>query len=148
MRECLLGGYAVLNLPVTTTDGEVHQALVFVATPECELYMGPSDIESMARDVVLSHGQSGSNAEYLFRLADWMRECVPGVVDEHLYDLDAMARKLLQCNCSLPPHSITSISSSTSSLQSSRKGSNSSPELKSQYSSHECYQPELATVLS
>lgn len=110
-RECVLGAYITHHLPVTTTDGHTHEALVYTATPECVNYMGPNDLEEMARDIVLSHGHCGPNTEYLFRLADFMREVIPWVQDDHLFDLDEAAKKLmhLQCNnrCLSPSSSIT-----------------------------------------
>ncbi|XP_072030899.1 glutathione-specific gamma-glutamylcyclotransferase 1-like [Amphiura filiformis] len=142
-RECILGGYDILNLPIFTTDGTTHQAVVFLATPECELYMGPSSVESMARDIVSSHGKCGSNTEYLFRLVDFMRECLPGVVDDHLFDLDSATKKLLKCNICSVPNSIMSSSSSMS----RKEDTTSSEKVNKQYYL-EGFQPELATVLA
>lgn len=39
--------------------------------------------------------QSGHNVEYLLRLAIFMREEIPGVQDEHLFELEKLVREQL-----------------------------------------------------
>jgi len=41
-------------------------------------------------------GASGHNVEYVLRLADWFRQKLPEVQDEHLFTLDAMIRTLIR----------------------------------------------------
>ena len=38
--------------------------------------------------VLDSRGQQGHNVEYVLKLADWIRETLPDVVDEHLFDIE------------------------------------------------------------
>ena len=53
-------------------------------------------MESVMRmQVVRSHGLSGSNVEYVTRLADFVRRHIPLDDDRDLFQLDARVRQLL-----------------------------------------------------
>lgn len=49
----------------------------------------------MASDIAEARGICGTNAEYLLRLARFMREEVPYAWDEHLYHLEHLVRARL-----------------------------------------------------
>jgi cation transport regulator ChaC len=76
------GGYDRHILPVELTTREAVRALVYVATPANEEYLGPAPLPVIAAQVRASHGPSGSNAEYVLRLAEALRE--HGAADEHV----------------------------------------------------------------
>ncbi|XP_033637965.1 putative glutathione-specific gamma-glutamylcyclotransferase 2 [Asterias rubens] len=96
-RECRLGGYAINNnTTFYTRNGCEHTVMVFTATSECEHYMGPAAPETIASQIVNSRGMSGHNLEYLFRLADIVRELIPEDNDEHLFDLEEKAKRILR----------------------------------------------------
>lgn len=59
-------------------------------------YLGPAPLDDMARQILTSNGPSGPNTEYLFNLAQFMKEQVPYVKDAHLFELDNAVRKLMQ----------------------------------------------------
>ena len=48
--------------------------------------------------VVYSSGNSGHNVEYVLRLADWMRDKLPDIEDEHLYTIESHIRRIIQEN--------------------------------------------------
>ncbi|XP_059058775.1 putative glutathione-specific gamma-glutamylcyclotransferase 2 [Achroia grisella] len=73
---------------------EPFDLTLYVATEENESYAGPASIEDMARQVVKSKGPSGTNKEYLYNLADAMRQLAPEVVDDHLFTLEAAVKNL------------------------------------------------------
>ncbi|KAH8381860.1 hypothetical protein KR009_000661 [Drosophila setifemur] len=97
-RECTLGGYATLDTKffprVASQDapfsGEAVEVLVYVATPENIHWMGEAPVEELAKQIVTCRGPSGHNAEYLLRLALFMHEEIPGVRDEHLFELERL----------------------------------------------------------
>ena len=94
-RECRLGGYAIHNTTFYTRNGSEHSVMVFTAMPDCEHYMGPATSETIAGQIVSARGMSGHNLEYLFRLADIVRELIPEDDDEHLFDLEETAKRML-----------------------------------------------------
>lgn len=64
--------------------------LVYVATPENSHWLGDAPLEVIAHQIANSRGPSGHNAEYLLRLALFMHEEIPGVRDEHLFELERL----------------------------------------------------------
>ena len=43
--------------------------------------------------VVYSEGNTGHNVEYVLRLAEWIRDTMPDVEDDHLFSLEAHIRQ-------------------------------------------------------
>jgi len=72
---------------------------IYIGTPDNPFWLGPCDNTAMAQQIYESIGPSGPNIEYLFELAEAMRELVPDVEDHHLYQLESEVRKLVE-NCS------------------------------------------------
>lgn len=95
-RECTLGGYEIFGVQFFP-DGcsDSFSVVVYVATPESHLFLGPDTPEGLAMQIACSSGQSGHNIEYLFRLADFMREKAPHADDEHLFTIEKLVRKRL-----------------------------------------------------
>ncbi|VVC95050.1 unnamed protein product [Leptidea sinapis] len=97
-RECQLGGYRTYSInfhPRTlpsTSNNTGKNALLYVAIPENRHWLGAAPLPDIARQILECHGPSGSNAEYLLRLADFMREEVPEALDEHLFSLERLVR--------------------------------------------------------
>lgn len=61
--------------------------------PENKHWLGAAPLPDIAKQILECHGQSGPNAEYLLRLADFMREEIPEALDEHLFSLERLVRK-------------------------------------------------------
>lgn len=68
--------------------------LVYIATETNPSYLGPAPEHEIAKQVVHSKGPSGSNTEYVLRLADWMRYILPSVPDDHLFDIETEILKI------------------------------------------------------
>ncbi|UPQ97405.1 cation transport protein ChaC [Chloropicon primus] len=75
----------------------VEEALTWIATPDRALnpnYLGPLPLEQLAKQIAISSGPSGPNSEYLFMLADAMRE--HGLGDAELFQLEEEVRAQLE----------------------------------------------------
>eukprot|EP00878_Enallax_costatus_P018430 GHUV01019402.1.p1 GENE.GHUV01019402.1~~GHUV01019402.1.p1 ORF type:complete len:224 (+),score=69.57 GHUV01019402.1:1027-1698(+) len=73
----------------------VQGALVYIASdsPSNVNWLGPAPLEAIAQQIAMAVGPSGRNHEYLFRLADFMREIC--VQDLELFMLEDLVKKLL-----------------------------------------------------
>lgn len=102
-RECHLGGYktCIVNFhprsfytsSTSTTNTEHKDALLYVAVPENRHWLGAAPLPEIAKQILECQGPSGSNAEYLLRLADFMRQEIPEALDDHLFSLERLVRK-------------------------------------------------------
>lgn len=73
--------------------GKPISAIIYYATPLNPNYTGEDEgEEKIAKIISSSFGVSGHNIEYLFRLADFMRERLPNESEPHLYTLDRLVR--------------------------------------------------------
>ena len=63
---------------------------MYHATSANPNYLGPAPQEAIAAQVRGAHGPSGSNVEYVVRLAESLRTL--GAEDEHVFDLAARVR--------------------------------------------------------
>lgn len=64
------------------------EALTYIAPPGNPNYLGPAPDREIARQVRASHGPSGSNLEYVLRLAESLREL--GVDEDPVLELAAL----------------------------------------------------------
>ncbi|MEE4110820.1 MAG: gamma-glutamylcyclotransferase, partial [Halieaceae bacterium] len=71
--------------------GQTVSGTFYIAGPDNPAFLGDGDDAELARHIADSHGPSGSNAEYLLRLAASLREL--GEHDEHVTSLE---RELLR----------------------------------------------------
>ena len=46
--------------------------------------------------MVNSSGNSGHNVEYVLRLADWMRDSLPDIADDHLYTIEFHIQRIVK----------------------------------------------------
>lgn len=77
-------GYERLELPVLRPAGAptVERALVYLARPGNSDWLGAAPLAEIAAQIRRSHGPSGSNREYLLRLAEALAHM--GAEDEHV----------------------------------------------------------------
>ncbi|XP_054474714.1 glutathione-specific gamma-glutamylcyclotransferase 1 [Anoplopoma fimbria] len=93
VRETVRGGYVTKTVEFFP-EGENQppvQALVYIATSENALYLGPASPEMIGVQIAVSRGKTGHNLEYLLRLAEFMRLSCPQVEDHHLFSIEAAA---------------------------------------------------------
>lgn len=69
---------------------------IYIADKNNPFYVGPAPLEDIAYQISTSKGPSGRNDDYLFQLAETMRILVPDIYDDHLYELEALVKKLKQ----------------------------------------------------
>ena len=82
------GGFDRFEIDVHVREGDAAhiKAHMYVADQHNDNYLGSASQEDMALQVYRSHGPSGSNVEYLMRLAESLRHM--NVVDEHVFELE------------------------------------------------------------
>lgn len=73
-----------------------HPVLIYVSSSRKEMILGEAPLDAMANQIAERSGPSGPNYEYLFRLANFMREEVPHAEDEHLFQLEEAVKKILE----------------------------------------------------
>jgi cation transport protein ChaC len=83
------GGYERHRVEVEHAEGLIPDVLVYVATPQNPNWLGDAPLAAIAEQVRCSVGPSGSNREYVLRLADAL--AAMGARDEHV---EALARLL------------------------------------------------------
>ncbi|XP_037524882.2 putative glutathione-specific gamma-glutamylcyclotransferase 2 [Rhipicephalus sanguineus] len=97
-REAQLGGYSVSFVQFRPRDPreEPFPALVYIATANNPLYLGPASSVQLADEVMAARGFCGANAEYVLKLARFMREEVPDCWDDHLFTLESLLKTRLK----------------------------------------------------
>lgn len=88
-----VGGYDRHRVTLQRRDGrDLSDVLVYVANEANEGYLGPAPMTAMAAQIAASKGPSGHNRDYLFGLADALRQ--QGIEDQHVFSLEAAVREL------------------------------------------------------
>jgi cation transport regulator ChaC len=82
------GGYERRDV-LLYLDGDAAPlpALVYLATERNTEYLGPAPLSELAKQIRAARGPSGSNVEYVVRLAEALRAL--GADDRHVFDLVA-----------------------------------------------------------
>nr|XP_020488066.1 glutathione-specific gamma-glutamylcyclotransferase 1 [Labrus bergylta] len=99
VRETVCGGYSTKMVdffPEGQNEPPV-QAMLYIATTDNPLYLGPASPEEIGVQIAVSRGKTGHNLEYLLRLAAFMRSKCPHVEDHHLYSIEAAALTVVSC---------------------------------------------------
>uniref|UniRef100_A0A2R5L6J9 glutathione-specific gamma-glutamylcyclotransferase n=1 Tax=Ornithodoros turicata TaxID=34597 RepID=A0A2R5L6J9_9ACAR len=61
---------------------------IYVAHQDNPFFVGPASEKEIASQIHSAEGPSGSNREYVLKLAEAMRTLVPHVKDQHLFDIE------------------------------------------------------------
>lgn len=110
MREVVLGGYITEMVEFIPKDkGQTPLlALVYIATADNPIYLGPASEEEIAAQIAVCRGNMGNNTEYLVRLAEFMRLHCPEVKDEHLFSIEeAVLNIISDCGGNQKPNTTT-----------------------------------------
>ncbi len=81
------GGYDRLEVELATGQGRVA-GLLYLASHANPNYLGPAPLPDIAAQVRGAEGPSGTNLEYVLRLAAALREI--GAEDPHVFELEAL----------------------------------------------------------
>ena len=81
-------GYSRQQHQLDAARGQRLDALVYVAEPGNFAWLGPAPAKEVAEQIATAMGPSGSNREYLERLAMALREI--GADDPHVFELEAL----------------------------------------------------------
>ncbi|KAF7325940.1 Gamma-glutamylcyclotransferase [Mycena kentingensis (nom. inval.)] len=92
-------GYTMETMPIyNVVDGEdsiiIPKAYCYVGRKDNPSFLGSEPLSELAHRIWTSVGPSGPNKEYLFNLADAVRQLSPSSVDKHLFALEEMVRQL------------------------------------------------------
>jgi len=82
-------GYQRFDIDINLTSAEVPvSGVLYVAHAENPAYLGEAAVADVAAHIAAAHGPSGSNRDYLLRLADALREL--GERDPHVLELESL----------------------------------------------------------
>lgn len=77
----------------------VYNIIIYVASKDNQSFAGHTALSDIVEQIYNACGQSGTNREYVYRLADAMRHFFPGQYDEHLYKIEEMLREREKNQC-------------------------------------------------
>jgi cation transport protein ChaC len=79
-------GYLRLPVTITFDDASAAEGLVYIATADNAAYLGTASEADIARHIAGAAGPSGPNRDYLFALAQALREL--GRPDAHVFAIE------------------------------------------------------------
>ncbi|RBW49246.1 gamma-glutamylcyclotransferase [Marinobacter sp. F3R11] len=83
-------GYLRLDTTLTFGEGGQAKGLVYIATEDNEAFLGHAPDADIARQIASASGPSGTNAEYLYRLAESLRAL--GADCPHTFSIESHLR--------------------------------------------------------
>lgn len=75
---------------------DAFPATVYSSSANNPWFLGPAPLDEMATEIATRCGHSGSNAEYLLKLAESMRSIAPDHKDDHLFGLEKKVKEILR----------------------------------------------------
>lgn len=72
--------------------GEIKPGVMYIAKPDNSAFLGPASDTVLAEQIFNSRGPSGTNQEYVAKLAESLKQY--NQVDEHIMSIDALLREM------------------------------------------------------
>lgn len=85
-------GYLRGEITISLADSTQVQGLFYIANPDNAAFLGEASIADIARQIAASAGPSGANRDYVFDLADALRQ--HNEEDEHVFAVEREINKL------------------------------------------------------
>ena len=83
-------GYGLTDVVLRFRDGSATEGSVYIAPRDNRAFLGPAPPEEMAAQIARCAGPSGTNLDYVLRLADALR--AHRIDDPHVFDLEKRVR--------------------------------------------------------
>lgn len=81
------------NVTNESAGAAMINIIIYVANKDNQSYAGDrNNLSDIVDQIYNATGPSGTNREYVYRLADAMRHYFPGQSDQHLYSIESMLR--------------------------------------------------------
>ncbi|KAI5454604.1 hypothetical protein NCC49_003498 [Naganishia albida] len=93
-------GYTQHEVPVyaASEDGKetavVPSATIWIGRLDNPAFVGYEPVDQLAERILSCQGPSGPNRDYLYRLAESVRDLYPSVKDHYLFELEAKCKQL------------------------------------------------------
>lgn len=89
----------VIQFHTTTVEDQVpFEVTVYIADEKNEWYAGEASVQQIAARIAACRGSSGSNSEYVYKLAAEMRRIAPKEDDKHLFELETALQNIENIN--------------------------------------------------
>lgn len=88
-------GYLRFKTNIFFKNNKAVEGLVYIATAENPAFLGKATEQEIARQIANSQGPSGTNSEYLLKLAQALRELEEQ--DPHVFAVEEYLLKILEC---------------------------------------------------
>ncbi len=85
-------GYERIDLPIELAEGLSVDGVVYFAPEHNFAYLGDAPALEIAEQIASSEGPSGHNADYLFELAEALRQL--DAHDAHVFELEQLVKQL------------------------------------------------------
>lgn len=79
-------GYLRETIDIHLSGGRIVKGFVYIGDRNSDVFLGPTPIAQLAEHIFYSKGPSGENAEYVYQMANALRE--HEVEDEHVFNIE------------------------------------------------------------
>jgi len=85
-------GYEQLSIDLSLLTDNSKIGITYIAKETNQAFLGSASMQSIAAQIISCSGPSGENKDYLFQLANSLREY--NFIDEHVFELESLVKNL------------------------------------------------------